>query len=326
MKYRRLGLTDLMVSEISLGCSGYWGNHRFDVDKAIAIVREAHDRGINLFDTGSNYSNFNAEPRLGLAIREILSCHDRSSLVISSKAGSLRGSAFPLTPNRLLAQDFSPEAIYNSCRRSIANLGCDYLDIFQLHGASKETLTSELFERLSVMRAQGLYRYLGVNTHDSRVIQYIASTPGLCDMVLIDYNVLQLDREPLIQQLAQANVGVVAGTILAQGHIVTTKVGSVRSGSFFWYLARALLKPSARRLVASSAAMRRVLGSIPGMTASQAAFAYILDNSQISSCVFGTTKLANLHDALGALDIRLDVASRSAIREAFAALPEAISV
>ena len=326
MKYRRLGLTDLIVSEISLGCSGYWGNSRFDEDKALAVVREAYDHGINFFDTGSNYSNFNAEPRLGLAIREILSSHDRASLVISSKAGSLRGSAFPLTPSRVPAQDFSPEAIENSCRRSVANLGCDYLDILQLHGATKENLTSELLERLTEMRAQGLYRYLGVNTHDSRVIQYIASVPGLCDMVLIDYNVLQLDREPLIHQLAQANVGVVAGTILAQGHIVTTKVGSVRSGSFFWYLARALLKPSARRLVASSAAMRRVLGSIPGMTASQAAFAYILANLQVSSCVFGTTKLVNLHDALGAVDIGLDAASRNAIQEAFAALPEPISV
>lgn len=265
MKYRRLGLTDLMVSEISLGCSGYWGNHRFDADKAIVIVREAHDRGINLFDTGSNYSNFNAEPRLGLAIREILSCHDRSSLVISSKAGSLRGSAFPLTANRLPTQDFSPEAIEDSCRRSIANLDCEYLDILQLHGATKQALTPRLLERLRQMRDQGLYRYLGINTYDSRVIRHIASTPCLCDMVLIDYNVLRLDREPLIQQLAKANVGVIAGTILAQGHIVNTKIRSVRSGSFFWYLARTWLKPSARRLASSSAAMRTVLRSIPGI-------------------------------------------------------------
>lgn len=325
MKYRRLGLTDLMVSEISLGCSGYWGNHRFDADKAIAIVREAYDRGINFFDTGSNYSNFNAEPRLGLAIREILSCHDRSSLVISSKAGSLRGSAFPLTANRLPAQDFSPEAIENSCGRSIANLGCDYLDILQLHGATKQALNPRLLERLSQMRAQGLYRYLGINTHDSETISYIASTPGLCDMVLIDYNVLQLDREPLIEQLSQGKVGVVAGTILAQGHIVKSKLGSIRTGSFFWYLARSWLKPTARRLASSSGNMRSVLASIPGMTASQAAFAYILTNPLVSSCVFGTTSHSNLLDAIGSIDVRLDESSRLAIRNAFDRLPRLIS-
>lgn len=326
MKYRKLGLTNLLVSEISLGCSGYWGNRQFEEGKAIAIVREAYDRGVNFFDTGSNYSNFNAEPRLGLAIREILSHHDRSSLVISSKAGSLRGSAFQLAANRLPSQDFSPEAIENSCRRSIAKLGCGYLDILQLHGATKQDLTPRLLERLSKMRDQGLYRYLGINTHDSRVMQYIASTPLLCDMVLIDYNLLQLDREPLIQQLAQANVGVVAGTVLAQGHLVSTKIGSIRSGSFFWYLARTWLKPSSRRLARSSASMRTILRSIPGMTASQAAFSYILANPLVSSCVFGTTKHANLQDVLEAVDLQLDDVDKVAIRDAFAALPGAISL
>jgi aryl-alcohol dehydrogenase-like predicted oxidoreductase len=326
MKYRKLGNTDLSVSEISLGCSGYWGHQRFDQTKAIAIVRTAYDHGINFFDTGHNYSNFNAEPRLGIAIREILAQHDRSSLVISSKGGSLRGSAPILPTSQKPAQDFSPDAIEESCRRSIANLGCEYLDVFQLHGIIEAAITPSLLERLSQMRESGLFRYLGINTHDSKTMRFLASKPGLCDMVLIDYNVLQLDREPLIQQLAQANVGVVAGTILAQGHIVSSKVGSVRSGSFFWYLARTLLKPSARKLARSSAAMRTVLNSIPGMTASQAAFAYILSNTQVNSCVFGTTSLSNLKDILGSIDLELDEASKNAIRDTFAALSCAVSV
>lgn len=326
MNYRKLGATDLSVSEISLGCSGFWGNSRFDQDQAIAIVREAYDRGVNFFDTGHNYSNFNAEPRLGVALREILARHDRSSLVISSKGGSLRGSAGILMTSGEPVQDFSPDAIEQSCKRSIENLGCDYLDIFQLHGVTEAAITPSLLDRLSRMRDQGLYRYLGINTHDSQTMRFIISRPGLCDMVLIDYNVLQLDREPLIRQLTQANVGVVAGTILAQGHIVSSKIGSLRTGSFFWYLARAWLKPSARRLARSSAAMRDVLRSVPGMTAAQAAFAYVLANSLVSSCVFGTTKLTNLLDVLKAVDLRLDAASRRTIREAFDALPGAISV
>ena len=326
MKYRRLGSTSLSISEISLGCSGYWGNHRFEDRQAIKIVREAFDRGVNFFDTGHNYSNFNAEPRLGIAIKEILACHDRSSLVISSKGGSIRGSAAILSRSSEAAQDFSADAIEQSCRASIDNLGCNFLDVYQLHGITEAAITSSLLERLSWMREQGLYRYLGINTHDSLTMRAIASRPGLCDMVLLDYNVLQLDREPLIRQLTEANVGVVAGTILAQGHIVSSKIGSIRTGSFFWYLARALLKPSARRLAGSSAAMRKVLSSIPGMTASQAAFAYILGNSLISSCVFGTTKLANLLDVLDAVDVKLDEVSSHAIRAAFDDLPHVISV
>ncbi len=62
------------------------------------------------------------------------------------------------------------------------------------------------------------------------------------------------------------------------------------------------------------------------MTASQAAFAYILANSQVSSCVFGTTRLSNLQDVLGVVDLQLDEESRTAIRDAFATLHGAISV
>ena len=72
MKYRQLGNTELRVSEISLGCSGFWGNRYFSEKKATAVIYAAFERGINFFDTGHNYSSFNAEPRLGRIIKEIL--------------------------------------------------------------------------------------------------------------------------------------------------------------------------------------------------------------------------------------------------------------
>jgi aryl-alcohol dehydrogenase-like predicted oxidoreductase len=171
------------------------------------------------------------------------------------------------------------------------------------------------------MKDQGLYRYLGINTHDSKTMSFIASNPGLCDLVLIDYNVLQLDREPIIKRLADSKVGVLAGTILAQGHLVRRKVGSIRSGAFFWYLARTLFKPSSRRLAHSSALLRDVLHSISGMTASQAAFAYVLSNSSIATCLFGTTNMSNLSDALRSSDLELDPLSIRAIRDAYNSLP-----
>ena len=87
MKYRQLGFTDLKVSKISLGCSGFWGNSYFSRKKASSIIYAAFDRGVNFFDTGHNYSSFHAEPRLGRIVKEMLSTNDRSRLIISSKAG-----------------------------------------------------------------------------------------------------------------------------------------------------------------------------------------------------------------------------------------------
>ena len=93
MKYRKLGNTDISVSEIGLGCSGFWGDKRFSDSAAVKVVLDAYHAGVNFFDTGSNYSNFNAEPRLGRAIKEILKSNPRDSIVVSTKAGSLSGYA-----------------------------------------------------------------------------------------------------------------------------------------------------------------------------------------------------------------------------------------
>jgi aryl-alcohol dehydrogenase-like predicted oxidoreductase len=320
MNYRRLGKTDLNVSEISIGCSGYWGNSKYSEKKAAQIINEAFDRGVNFFDTGHNYSNFNAEPRLGRIIKDILARNDRTKIIISTKGGSIIGSApiFFLRPGK--TQDFSPDAIEASCYESIKNLSCGYLDIFQLHGISQKQMTGELIERLSVMKKNGMYRYLGVNTHSKSELEFISRRSEIFDMVLLDYNVLQLDRGEVIDELCKSGIGVVAGTVLAQGHLVKGMIGSIKTGSFFWYLARSLLKSTSRRLADASKDMREVLSSISEMSSAQAAFAYILANKNISSCVFGTTDIDNCIEIIESSGKRLSETSIAVIGKAYEAL------
>lgn len=325
MNYRKLGKTGLLVSEIAVGCSAFWGNKMFPEQKAAAIIHEAFERGVNFFDTGHNYSNFNAEPRLGRILQEILKRNDRSRVVISTKGGSVIGRSPLVSLRRGETKDFSPDAIERSCAASIKNLNCGYLDIFQLHGITKDQMSEALIERLMKMKERGMFRYLGVNTHKEADIRFVAEHPELFDMALIDYNVLQLDREPLIDQLHAAGIGVVAGTVLAQGHLVRGKIGSLSSGSFFWYLARSLLRPSSRRLAQHSRKMRDVLASIQEMSPAQAAFAYILENKKVSSCVFGTTNLANLREVIAAADKKLSEDSKNKIRQTYEALAFKIS-
>ncbi len=326
MKYRRLGKTDLEVSEIAVGCSGYWGNHRFPEKKAEAIILEAFERGINFFDTGHNYCHFNAEPRLGRFIKNILSNHDRSKLIISTKAGTVVPSTPLFSKRTKVYKDFSPDYIENTCAKSILNLNCDYLDVFQLHGIFESQITPQLIERLASMKEKGMFRYLGVNTHSESDMYYLSKHADIFDMVLIDYNVLQLDREPVINALSQAGIGVVAGTVLAQGHLVEGKIGSLRSFADLWYLARATIKPTGRLFSRNSKKMREALSTSNSMTATQAAFAYILENQGISSCVFGTTRIPNLIEIIEATEKTLDANCKSAIQKSFQELQEKISV
>lgn len=325
MNYRKLGRTDLKVSEIAVGCSAFWGNKMFPEEKAAAVIHEAFERGVNFFDTGHNYSNFNAEPRLGRILGEILSRHDRSSLIISTKGGSVTGMSPVLSVRRGETKDFSPDAIELSCSESIRNLNCGYLDIFQLHGITQSQMSEQLLERLSRMKQRGMFKYLGINTHKEADMLFIAKHPEIFDMVLLDYNVLQLDREPVIDKLHEAGIGVVAGTVLAQGHLVRGRIGSVNTGAFFWYLARSMLRPSSRRLAKNARAMRDALASITEMSPAQAAFSYILENRKVASCVFGTTNTSNLIEVIEAVDRKLDESSKLKIRKAYESLPHRIS-
>jgi len=317
MQYRKLGKSDLLVSEIGLGCSGFWGDRRFSDQKAMDIVLAAFKSGVNFFDTGSNYSNFNAEPRLGRAVKEVLKTHKRETIILSTKAGSLSGYAPTVEDDDLSNTDFSPEAIEKSCLKSIENLNCGHIDVFQLHGFTPKMLNQELFDCLMSLKKRGLIRLIGVNTHFREDLVKIIEHNHIFDMVLIDCNVLQLDRFEIIQKLSDAGIGVVVGTVLAQGHLVSRKIGSFANGSFFWYLARTVIKPTTKDFFRSSSEMRSTLASIKEMSPAQAAFAYLLDNANISSCLFGTTNQHNLADVLAASGKRLSEDSRKKIEASY---------
>jgi aryl-alcohol dehydrogenase-like predicted oxidoreductase len=315
VRYRTLGRTDLLVSEVALGCSGYWGNRHFSEKTAVSIVRQAFDQGVNFFDTGHNYSAFNAEPRLGHAIRPILSSHDRSKIVISSKAGTLR-KTLPRPFPRRQTKDFSPDYIESACAKSVQNLNCGYLDIFHLHGIAPDQLTDELMLRLERMKSAGMYRYLGINTHVEADMRFAAST-GIFDIVLTDFNVMQLDRIPIIEELHSAGIGVIVGNVLGQGHLIKNRILNARSVADLWYLARTVASSSSWKLAKAAPPMRLVLSSIPEMSAAQAAVAFVLKHKEVSSCIFGTTRPANLNEVVASSGKSLGENSMNAIRRAF---------
>ncbi|WP_312238285.1 aldo/keto reductase [Stenotrophomonas sp.] len=296
---RPLGRSGLQVSQIALGCSGFWGNRRFAEAEAERIVRRALERGVNLFDTGHNYSAFNAEPRLGRILQRAFASHPRDGLVISSKGGTLTGQAGVSGAEQ---RDFSPEAIERSCAASLRNLQCDHLDIFQLHGIGLEQINDELLGALARMRRNGMFRLLGINTHTGATMQHLVDHPTLFDVALIDYNALQQDREPLITAMHDAGIGVLAGTVLAQGHLLPARPRVPRLADA-WYLARAWLKPSSRQLMRSARGMQRAVAAVHSQTPAQTAFAYVLQHPGIASGVLGTTRVRNLEQIL---DTRVD--------------------
>jgi aryl-alcohol dehydrogenase-like predicted oxidoreductase len=300
MRDRPLGATGLTVSELGFGCASWWGKPRFAEAMAIGLVHEAIDRGVTLFDTGASYSAGEAEPRLGRALKG----RDASKLVIATKAGTYHAGG------GRIARDMSPAAIAASAERSLKTLGLETLGLLQLHGPSIPELEAAL-ETLAGLKARGLVRAVGLNSFDPAVIEHAIGLAGI-DVVMVDYNVLRPEREPLIARAAAAGKGVLAGMPLAMGH-TRPLLARLKGPQDLWYAARALAK---HRGELGKGARFRFLHRLPDRTGSQAALGYVLANPHVSAAVFGATRPEHLRENLATPDLAFPDALMARIRAA----------
>jgi aryl-alcohol dehydrogenase-like predicted oxidoreductase len=150
MDYTTLGRTGLKVSVAGLGCGGFsrlglgTGKGRAE---AVALVRQALELGVNLFDTAAAYGT---EEILGEAIKIV----PRGDVVIATKGWLPRGDG-------RRAAERAVASLENSLRR----LGTDYVDVFQLHGVSPEGYEEArdvVAPALLAEKAKGKLRHLGV--------------------------------------------------------------------------------------------------------------------------------------------------------------------
>ena len=121
-----LGMTDLKVSRIAFGAwelGGEWGS--VDENAAIATIRHARERGINVFDTAQAYGFGASERIVGRALRDDLD-HHREEVVIATKGGlRMTGSG--------LVRDSSRAWLRQGVDESLRALDVDYIDLYQVH-------------------------------------------------------------------------------------------------------------------------------------------------------------------------------------------------
>jgi 1-deoxyxylulose-5-phosphate synthase len=307
MRRRPLGETGLSVSELGFGCASWWGKPAFPERTALGLVHEAIDLGVTLFDTGASYSAGEAEPRLGRALRG----RDASRLVIATKAGTYHAGG------GRIGRDMTSAAVVASAERSLRNLGLETLGLLQLHGPAIAELDEAMLRTLEDLKRRGLARAVGVNSFDPAVIAHATGLPQI-DVVMVDYNVLRPEREPLISRAAAAGKGVLAGMALAMGHTAPLR-SRLKGPQDLWYLARALAR---HRGELALGRRFRFLHRAPGLTGAQAALGYVLANPDISAAVFGATRAEHLRENVAAADRPLPEALLGRIRAAQAGEPD----
>lgn len=287
MNKRRLGDTDLYLTELGYGCASLWGKSKFTSDeKAEDLFFAAYDHGINFFDTGYSYGV--AERRLGGCIKKI----NRQDLIISTKCGtriSKRGTYY---------HDWSVEWMQRSVEISMKRLHTDYIDMLQVHGPEIDEISDGMLNWLQKLKKDGTVRAIGINTFNTDVLEYV-NKYKLFDFVMLDYNILRQDRERLIRDLYDNKIGIIAGAPLAQS-LYSNRVYKVRQLNDVWYLLRAL-----KNFRGHMAAGRkfRFVNEVDGVTGNQVALKYVLDNKRITSAVFGSVDKDHIVENIGTVDI-----------------------
>ena len=161
MKYRNFSGTDLRVSEVGFGLwtisTGWWGN--YTDEEAVALMRQASDLGVTLFDAADTYGNGRSEELIAKAFRG-----KRDQIVIATKVGyDFVTHGEERRGQREIPQNFRPEAIRQATDAALKRLATDRIDLLQLHNIRMEQVEDEnVWETLEELRAEGKVGQYGV--------------------------------------------------------------------------------------------------------------------------------------------------------------------
>ncbi len=160
MKYRGLGNTEIQVSEVGFGVwtvsTGWWGE--VVDERSVRLLRQAHERGINYFDTADTYGSGKGETLLADAFG-----HMRDEVVISTKIGYDFYNHTKRRGQQERPQDWSEGFIRFALEQSLERLDTDYIDFLQLHNTKMDAVEDdELFGLMDRFVEEGKIRAYGI--------------------------------------------------------------------------------------------------------------------------------------------------------------------
>ena len=283
MKYRRLGNSQLTVSEIALGSWLTFSNGP-SKDNAIACVHRALDLGITLIDTANVYGRGAAEQVLGEALAGI----SRDSYVLATKL------YFPMSATD---RGLSRVQIVKQLDASLARLRVSHIDLYQCHRYDADTPLEETMLALSEAVRSGKVRYIGFSEWPVDRVEAALAIPGTEKFVSSQPQYSLLHRGPeraLIPLCARSGLAQIVWSPLAQG-VLTGKYlpgGAVPRDSraandaISGFLNEEWLRPKVLEAVQAL----RPLATQAGLSLAQFALAWVLRQPNVAAAITGASR------------------------------------
>jgi aryl-alcohol dehydrogenase-like predicted oxidoreductase len=315
VKYRKLGSSDLQVSEISLG-SWLTFSGGVEFEHARTCTDAAFDAGVNFFDTANVYGRGAAETAWG----EILSGRPRESYVLATKVS---GQMSDDPADRGL----SAPQIAQQIDASLARLRTDYVDLYQAHRFDPDVPIEETIEALQQVVADGKARYLGFSEWTPEQIQAAIDIagPDLFVSSQPQYSMLWQAPEAEVFRLSAANgISQIVWSPLGQGMLT----GKYRSGQEPPPGSRAASSSMnvAMELVMSDerlAAVDRLrpIAEETGLSLAELALAWVLRRPEVASAITGASRPEQVYANAKASGVQLAPGTLAAIDRALGDAP-----
>ena len=299
MKTRKLGSSDLEVSEISLGSWLTYGVG-VEADKARACLDEAFAQGINFIDTANVYGRGAAESVLG----EALQGRPRDGYVLATKL------YFPMSATD---RGLSRGQIEKQLDASLQRLRTDYVDLYQCHRYDWDTPLEETMEALTRAVESGKTRAIGFSEWPAERIQAALDLTGVAKFVSSQpqYSLLWREPEDEVIPLCAANgISQIVWSPLGQGVLSgkydpskpppeDSRAASAEMGGFIDRLMQPQVLHAVQRL--------KPIAEEAGLTLPQFALAWVLREPNVASAIIGASRPKQVRENAAASGVIVDM-------------------
>jgi aryl-alcohol dehydrogenase-like predicted oxidoreductase len=323
MKYKLLGNTGVLVSELCLGAMtfggrGYWeAIGKLQQDAVNALVKSSIDKGINFIDTANVYSEGVSEMLLGKSLKSL--GMERQKVVIATKLrGRVGDGANQVGLSRLHIAD--------SVNDSLKRLDMEYVDLLYIHGVDSLTPLEETMRGLEDVIRAGKVRYLGISNHPAWMVTKangIADKMGWTrfDALQNYYSIAGRDVEREIVPMALSEgLGLMPWSPLAGGFLSgkytrdNQTAGDSRRDSFDF-------PPINKEKAYDIIDVMNEIGKAHNASAARVALAWLLKKPAVTSVIIGAKKQEQLDDNIAATELTLSKEEMEQL-DAVSELPE----